>query len=157
MLGPRSGEDVDNLSEQVCSVSASWMSPLPSQTCLKCCGSHWHVGARGITASTIRAIQRPRLCNRVQKPQMVLESEPVDIHTANPSTQSKHKNGDKSAPTVALAAHGTPVQAPREFTPYSLCWRGPPAGPSVVPPPLSISYPTTLYQTEPNQTQANIM
>lgn len=90
MLGHRSGEDVGHLSAQAGSVCASLMSPLPSQTCLKCCGPQW-CGARGITALTVWAIHRPR----VHKPQMVLEPEPVDIYTANPSKQSKHKNGEK--------------------------------------------------------------
>lgn len=85
---------------------------LPPWHCYR--GEHAAVrsGASEPGASRLRQSDpfiEPGLYNRVHKPQMVLEPEPVDIYAANPGTQSKHKNGDKTAPPVALAAHGMPL------------------------------------------------
>lgn len=91
--------------------------------------------------------------------QMILEAEPVDIYTANPTTHSKHTNSVTKSLHLWLGLHITQqfvcCKTHQASASYCLCWSGPPAGPSIVTP--LTSYPTTLYQTEPNKTQANIM
>lgn len=90
---------------------------------------------------------------------MILEDEPVDIYTANPTTHSERS--DKTAPSVAWTACNTAACVQQSTPGISLllfvlewpsCW----AFSCTACAPLT-SYPTTLYQTQPNKTQANIM
>lgn len=92
-------------------------------------------------------------------PLMNLEAEPVDIYTAKSHhTHKTHKHCDKIAPSVAWTACNTTVCVQQSTPGISLllfvlewpsCW-------AFNCTPLT-SYSTTLYQTEPNKTQANIM
>lgn len=69
---------------------------------------------------------------------MILEAEPVDIYTVNPTTHSKHTNTVTKLLPLWLGIHVTQQfvcskahQAPAS---YCLFWSDPPAGPSIVAP-----------------------
>ena len=95
-------------------------------------------------------------------PQMIMKAETVDIYTVKYHHTLKKTNIVTKLLRLWLRLHITQQyvcsKAHQASSSYCLCWSGPPAGLSVVAPaPPSTSYPTTLYQTEPNKTQANIM
>lgn len=132
---------------------------------------HWHPGHGNLshlsTQCDVHATQHraafvppKHFYNVVYTHQMILEAEPVDIYTANLTTHSKHTNTVTKSLHLWLGLHVAQQfvcsKACHASAYFCLCWSGPPAGPSIAHPPLT-SYPTTLYQTEPNKTQANIM